>query len=235
MGGAAQASKGLNVTRRLPHSTAPLAARRVTSRKRAMFLASFGSGAQSRPSFFEMVAQQDMMPRLQPALKHVLLVRHTLSPTTTVPELFQVIVQRHPELEWLISWSDEIFYAGLLWLESHFLRHYGTQLWCSISYRLDSSFAENFYGLKRIRASQAPPPVPRKQNTYMESIIQSFAAQETQLRPVDRLSGLLLLVCRFIDVALTPRGRGTLREAETRCAASSARSGAGNRRRASGS
>lgn len=41
-----------------------------------MFLASFGSGAQSRPSFFEMVAQQEMMPRLQPALKHVLLVRY---------------------------------------------------------------------------------------------------------------------------------------------------------------
>lgn len=92
-----------------------------------MFLASFGSGAQSRPSFFEMVAQQEMMPRLQPALKHVLLVRRILPLTTTVAESFQVIVQRHPELEWLISWSDEIFYAGLLWLESHFLRHYGSQ------------------------------------------------------------------------------------------------------------
>lgn len=67
------------------------------------------------------------MPRLQPALKHVLLVRRILPLTTTVAESFQVIVQRHPELEWLISWSDEIFYAGLLWLESHFLRHYGSQ------------------------------------------------------------------------------------------------------------
>lgn len=106
----------------------------------------------------------------------------------------KVIVQRHPELEWLISWFDEIFYAGMLWLESHFLRHYGTRRYTTVSHRPDSSFAENFYGLKRIRASQAPPPPPRKQNTYMESIIQSFAAEETQLRPPDRLSALLLLV-----------------------------------------
>ena len=63
--------------RRVKKVRHPATVRLSAATKGIMFLASFGSGAQARPSFFEMVAQQEMMPRLQPALKHILLVRYS--------------------------------------------------------------------------------------------------------------------------------------------------------------
>jgi len=88
-----------------------------------MFLANFFGSDPSRPSFFEMIAQQEMMPTLRPALKYV----------------FQVFAQRQPRLFWLLRHSDSIFALILLFLENHHLKHY------------DASFAENFYGLKRVK------------------------------------------------------------------------------------
>lgn len=46
-----------------------------------MFLANFSSGDAQRPSFFEMVAQNDLLPFFAgPALKYTLSVRRYLSP-----------------------------------------------------------------------------------------------------------------------------------------------------------
>jgi hypothetical protein len=39
-----------------------------------MFLANFSTTNAAKPSFFEMVAQQQMMPTLKPALKYLLTV-----------------------------------------------------------------------------------------------------------------------------------------------------------------
>ncbi len=39
-----------------------------------MFLANFSNTNAAKPSFFEMVAQQQMMPTLKPALKYLLTV-----------------------------------------------------------------------------------------------------------------------------------------------------------------
>jgi len=90
-----------------------------------MFLANIRNDA-ARPSFFEMIAQQEMMPTLKPAIRYVL---ETLS-------------LRHPRLERITRFTDEIF-AGLLFLlESHHLKHY------------DGSFSESFYGLKRVRVQK---------------------------------------------------------------------------------
>ncbi len=44
-----------------------------------MFLANFNATSASRPSFFEMIAQQEMMPTLRPALKYALAVSIPMS------------------------------------------------------------------------------------------------------------------------------------------------------------
>eukprot|EP01117_Protostelium_nocturnum_P013393 TRINITY_DN4991_c0_g1_i1.p1 TRINITY_DN4991_c0_g1~~TRINITY_DN4991_c0_g1_i1.p1 ORF type:complete len:373 (+),score=86.58 TRINITY_DN4991_c0_g1_i1:137-1255(+) len=90
-----------------------------------MFLASFNSGDASRPSFFEMIAQQEMMPTLKPALRYA----------------FNTLSVRHPRLDFFSRHIDEIFSVLLLLLENHHLRHY------------DASFSENFYGLKRVKVN----------------------------------------------------------------------------------
>lgn len=51
----------------------------------------------------------------------------------------KVFSQRHPRLLWLVQHSDNVFLILLLLLENHHLKHY------------DASFAENFYGMKRVR------------------------------------------------------------------------------------
>jgi peroxin-12 len=76
-----------------------------------------------RPSFFELVASDRLMSGLKPAIKH----------------LFHTFVRRHPSALWLVNWSDEIFYSLISLLETHYLQEY------------EASFAENFYGLKRMK------------------------------------------------------------------------------------
>eukprot|EP01119_Soliformovum_irregulare_P025384 TRINITY_DN9383_c0_g1_i1.p1 TRINITY_DN9383_c0_g1~~TRINITY_DN9383_c0_g1_i1.p1 ORF type:complete len:355 (-),score=58.02 TRINITY_DN9383_c0_g1_i1:264-1328(-) len=90
-----------------------------------MFLSSFGSDP-SRPSFFEMAAQQEMMPALRPAF------RFTLA----------TLAQRHSSVIRIAQRSDLIFNIILFLLENHHLRHY------------DASFSENFYGLRRMRLTK---------------------------------------------------------------------------------
>lgn len=87
-----------------------------------------GGGDVNRPSFFEMMAQQQMMPTFKPALKYI----------------FSVLSQRNPEMDWFVRHNDELFHAGWLLIEHHYLKYYG------------ASFSENFYGLKRQRIQPVP-------------------------------------------------------------------------------
>lgn len=81
-----------------------------------------------RPSFFELVAQDSMMSMLKPALKFAL----------------TVLMQRYPaQLAWTIKHNEECYSLLTLLVQSHYLKNY------------DSSFAENFYGLKRVPLTPA--------------------------------------------------------------------------------
>ncbi|KAG7097238.1 hypothetical protein E1B28_004609 [Marasmius oreades] len=78
----------------------------------------------SRPSLFELVAQEQLRDLLQPALKYVLAVF-----AQQYPRYLIRIVNRHEE-----------FYAFIMFfVERHHLQEHG------------ASFSENFYGLKRRR------------------------------------------------------------------------------------
>lgn len=88
-----------------------------------------------RPSFFEMVAAERLVSGLKPALKH----------------LCTILATRHPRLDGLRRYSDEIFYSLLFALERHYLSEH------------DASFAEHFYGLRRIAVNtNLPPAVARE-------------------------------------------------------------------------
>ncbi|KAH8118535.1 cyclin-dependent protein kinase inhibitor [Phellopilus nigrolimitatus] len=81
-------------------------------------------GDPSRPSLFELVAQEQLRDLLQPALKYVL----------------SVFAQRYPRYLLRVVNRHEEFYAlVMLIVERHYLRTHA------------ASFAENFYGLKRRR------------------------------------------------------------------------------------
>ncbi|KAI0303064.1 hypothetical protein BC826DRAFT_1089488 [Russula brevipes] len=82
-------------------------------------------GDPSKPSLFELVAQEQLRDLLQPALKYVL----------------SVFAQRHPRYLLRIVNRHEEFYALiLLFVERHYLRKHSECLLC-----------RNFYGLKRRR------------------------------------------------------------------------------------
>ncbi len=76
---------------------------------------------QSLPSYFELIAQDRLIPSLRGAFHHVLSTLGTW----------------YPSLARAAKYNDEIFYTLVWVIESHYLKKY------------DSSFAENFYGLKR--------------------------------------------------------------------------------------
>ncbi|KJE93899.1 hypothetical protein CAOG_04617 [Capsaspora owczarzaki ATCC 30864] len=81
----------------------------------------------NRPSFFELVAQDSMMSMLKPALKFLLMV----------------VTQRHPgPLAWAIKHHEECYSLITLLVQKHYLQVY------------DASFAENFYGLKRVQSHE---------------------------------------------------------------------------------
>ncbi|KAF9200887.1 ubiquitin-protein ligase peroxin 12 [Haplosporangium sp. Z 27] len=90
------------------------------------FMSNLGGGLQAdRPSLFELIAQDKMREMLEPALRYVI----------------AVYAQRYPRYLIRIVNRYEEFYAVLMFfVERHYLREYG------------ASFAENFYGLKRVRA-----------------------------------------------------------------------------------
>lgn len=115
-----------------------------------------------RPSFFELAAQEQLSDLLKPAL------RYTLS----------VLAQRNPRyLLRIVNRFDEV-YALLMWaIERHYLRTWG------------SSFAENFYGLRRRRRPGIATP-RAKTASSARSTQQTMEA----LRPVDVYVSLFTLV-----------------------------------------
>ncbi|TPX42552.1 hypothetical protein SeLEV6574_g05535 [Synchytrium endobioticum] len=86
------------------------------------------SGDLYRPSYFELVNQDKMTDMLRPALRYVL----------------TVYAQRYPRyLLRMVNHHDELYALLMLIVENHYLREWG------------ASFAENFYGLKRVPARTA--------------------------------------------------------------------------------
>ncbi|KAK3834060.1 MAG: Pex12 amino terminal region-domain-containing protein [Linnemannia gamsii] len=112
------------------------------------FMSNLGGGAQAdRPSLFELIAQDKMREMLEPALRYVI----------------AVYAQRYPRYLIRIVNRYEEFYAVLMFfVERHYLREYG------------ASFAENFYGLKRVRAPRVVKHA--KVNIDDESVASSAAA-----------------------------------------------------------
>jgi peroxin-12 len=115
-----------------------------------------------RPSFFELAAQEQLSDLLKPAL------RYTLS----------VLAQRNPRyLLRIVNRFDEV-YALLMWaVERHYLKTWG------------SSFAENFYGLRRRRRPGIATP-----RAKTASSARSTQKSTEALRPLDRYVSLFTLV-----------------------------------------
>ncbi|GAA5804438.1 Pex12 amino terminal region-domain-containing protein [Helicostylum pulchrum] len=91
------------------------------------FMSALGSQEDAyRPSLFELVAQEKLKELLQPAVQYIL----------------AIYAQRYPRLLLRLVNNHEEFYAILMLLvERHYLKEWG------------GSFAENFYGLKRVSTS----------------------------------------------------------------------------------
>ncbi|KZT27047.1 hypothetical protein NEOLEDRAFT_1131563 [Neolentinus lepideus HHB14362 ss-1] len=87
-------------------------------------------GDSSKPSLFELIAQEQLRDLLQPALKYVL----------------SVFAQRYPRyLLRIVNRYEEFYTFIMLFVERHYLRTH------------NASFAENFYGLKRRRRPLIEP------------------------------------------------------------------------------
>ncbi|KAF9184352.1 ubiquitin-protein ligase peroxin 12 [Haplosporangium sp. Z 767] len=119
------------------------------------FMSNLGGGSQAdRPSLFELIAQDKMREMLEPALRYVI----------------AVYAQRYPRYLVRIVNRYEEFYAVLMFfVERHYLREYG------------ASFAENFYGLKRVRAPRVVKQV--KVNIDDESVASEAAAAAVSPMP----------------------------------------------------
>lgn len=115
-----------------------------------------------RPSFYELAAQEQLQDLLKPCLRYIL----------------SVLAQRNPRyLLKIINKFDEV-YAVMMWaIERHYLRTWG------------SSFAENFYGLRRRRRPGIATP-RAKTASSARSTQQAMEA----LRPIDIHISLLTLV-----------------------------------------
>lgn len=102
--------------------------------------------ARTRPSIFDVVAQDGLMSTLQPAVTHVM----------------KVVAESNPEkYEWCLKYSSEIFAAFNLILQHHYLSNYG------------GSFAENFYDLKRIqlKGERHLKPLSISHEAYIKSLL----------------------------------------------------------------
>lgn len=105
------------------------------------FFSNISAIDESRPTLFELIAQDQLRELLQPAIRYVL----------------AFYAQRYPRYLLRIANSSNGLYATLMSVvEHHFLKHYG------------GTFTENFYGLKReksvnigqlSRTAQAAPSV----------------------------------------------------------------------------
>ncbi|KAF9438981.1 ubiquitin-protein ligase peroxin 12 [Entomortierella beljakovae] len=119
------------------------------------FMSNLGGGLQAdRPSLFEVIAQDKMREMLEPAVRYVI----------------AVYAQRYPRYLIRIVNRYEEFYAVLMFfVERHYLREYG------------ASFAENFYGLKRVRAPRVVKQ--HKANIDDESLAEAAAAAAVKAAP----------------------------------------------------
>uniref|UniRef100_A0A1B6C605 Peroxisome assembly protein 12 n=1 Tax=Clastoptera arizonana TaxID=38151 RepID=A0A1B6C605_9HEMI len=78
---------------------------------------------QSKPSIFEVIAQESLADLIQPSCRRIV----------------QLLVAKNPEtLGWLISWFDEFYLIANTALQYNYLRSFG------------GSFSESFYGLQRL-------------------------------------------------------------------------------------
>ena len=142
-----------------------------------------------RPSFFELIAADRLIPSLQPVIRHCL---HLLS--------------RHLPFS-LTAYHPECFHLLLLLLQRHYLRRY------------DSTFAENFYGLRRVRV-QLPstfnyhPDSPVIGHIYgpQSSINPALASSPSSPPPTPALSALSALDRRrvLLFTVLVPYVRSRL-------------------------
>ena len=149
----------------------------LDQKKMALFLTNLSSGS-PHPSFFEMIAQDKLITGLKPALKYLfevclsfflLLLRFPASAAIFLFSLELVsgstsfFLQRLCSMEWwnFLLDSPRFRTAFLVWIWSTqssslcvcaSLLLFFLFLW--ILCAVDSSFAENFFGLKRIRVDQ---------------------------------------------------------------------------------
>lgn len=80
----------------------------------------------TKPSIFEVLAQESLMTTIRPALKHAV----------------KVLAESRPDkFGWMIRWYDEIYTTLDVILQNYYLGNHS------------SSFAENFYGIKRLPLS----------------------------------------------------------------------------------
>eukprot|EP01080_Neovahlkampfia_damariscottae_P008364 gene8364-189_t len=89
------------------------------------FLSSSYFTADERPSFFEIVAQDRMIPGLKFACRYVL----------------EVFSQRFENVRVFLDYNEEIFSFLQLIVENHYLKYF----------EKDASFCEHLYGLKRVK------------------------------------------------------------------------------------
>ncbi|EST09916.1 Pex, N-terminal [Kalmanozyma brasiliensis GHG001] len=119
------------------------------------------------PSFFELAAQSQLQDLIKPAIRYVL----------------AVLAQRNPRyLLRLVNRFDEVYALLMAGIETHYLRVWG------------SSFAENFYGLRRRRR----PGLSRSQGGTSVSQAKSERLGKTEVR----LSLLFLVGLPYVGAKL---------------------------------
>ncbi|PWZ02708.1 hypothetical protein BCV70DRAFT_196957 [Testicularia cyperi] len=124
------------------------------------------------PSFFELAAQSQLQDLIKPAFRYVL----------------AVLAQRNPRyLLRLVNKFDEVYAVGMLGVESHYLRVWG------------SSFSENFYGLKR---RKRPALHTSRAKASSEATSVSIASAERLTKREIRLSLLFLVGLPYLGAKL---------------------------------
>ncbi|OZJ01624.1 hypothetical protein BZG36_05602 [Bifiguratus adelaidae] len=107
------------------------------------FMSNLGGDGVDHPSLFELIAQAKMTEMLSPALRYV-------------------YAQRYPRYLIRISNNYDEFYAALMLLvERHYLKQWG------------GSFAENFYGLKRVPSDR---PLVQSSSTATKAPSQNLSS-----------------------------------------------------------
>ena len=132
------------------------------------FLSKVSSLDESRPSLFELVAQDQLRDLLLPAVRYVL----------------AYYAERHPRyLLPVANRTDEVYAALSILVEGHFLDDAAAS---------GGSFTENFYGLKRARTMPGLPSVQRLHRTA--SVAPAALSRALRLRRKDRWLAILMLV-----------------------------------------